>query len=204
MPTEMSKTANWASDKIKFNEEKSKVMLLTRQKRNEQKTVAEYLNNKIIPQVQTLKYLGIIMDYKLTFRDHINYVTDKCTRLVFALAKSAKINWGLGRKALKTIYVEGILSLLIYGAPVWIRAMEKVKYKNKVTRGQRLINIKMAKAYRTVSNEALCVVTGMTPLHVKIEEAARLYQYTGGSIKDKGSSTMIRQQDFGSTLQKLI
>jgi len=162
------------------------------------------LNIKIIPQVQTLKYLGIIMDYKLTFRDHINYVTEKCTRLVFALAKSAKINWGLGRKALKTIYVEGILSLLIYGAPVWIRAMEKVKYKNKVTRGQRLINIKMAKAYRTVSNEALCVVTGMTPLHVKIEEAARLYQYTGGSIKDKGSSTMIRQQDFGSTLQKLI
>jgi hypothetical protein len=47
------------------------------------------------------------MDYKLTFRDHINYVTEKCTRLIFALAKSAKINWELGHKALKTIYVGG-------------------------------------------------------------------------------------------------
>ena len=61
------------------------------------------MKNKIITQVQTLKYLGIIMDYKLTFRDHINYVTEKCTRLVFGLAKSANINGGLGHKVLKTI-----------------------------------------------------------------------------------------------------
>jgi len=34
---EMDKIANWARDKIKFNEEKSKVMLITRRKRKEQK-----------------------------------------------------------------------------------------------------------------------------------------------------------------------
>jgi len=126
----MSKIANWASDnKIQFNEEKSKVMLLTRRKRDEQKTVVVYLNDKIVPQVLTFKYLGIIMDYKLTFRDHINYVTEKCTRLVFALGKSAKINWGLGHKALKTMYVGGILPLLLYGAPVWIRQWKKKNIK---------------------------------------------------------------------------
>ena len=121
-----------------------------------------YLNNKPIPQVQKLKYLGIIFDYKLTFRDHVNYIAEKCMKLTFTLAKSVKINWGLGHKALKTIYAGAILPLLLYGAPVWIRAMEKGKYKNKISRVQRLINIKMAKAYRTVSSEALCVVTGMT------------------------------------------
>jgi ribonuclease HI len=182
---EMDKIANWAKDnKITFNEEKSKVMLLTRRKRKEQKNVAVYLNNKAIPQVQKLKYLGIIFDYKLTFRDHINYIVEKCTKLTFALAKSAKINWGLGHKALRTIYVGGILPLLLYGAPVWIKAMEKEKYKNKVSRVQRLINIKMAKAYRTVSSEALCVVTGMTPIHLKIEQAAEFYLHTRSHIKD--------------------
>jgi hypothetical protein len=137
-------------------------MLLTRRKRKEQKKVAVYLNNKAIPQVQKLKYLSIIFDYKLTFRDHTNYIAEKCTKLTFTLAKSAKINWGLGHKALKTIYVGGILPLLLYGAPVWIRAMEKEKCKNKVTIVQRLINIKMAKAYCTVSSEVLCVVTDGT------------------------------------------
>jgi hypothetical protein len=102
----MDKIANWARDnEIKFNEEESKVMLLARRKRKEQKKVAVYLNNKTIPQVQKLKYLGIIIDSKLTFRDHINYIAEKCTKLIFVLAKSAKINWGLGHKALKTIYV---------------------------------------------------------------------------------------------------
>jgi hypothetical protein len=116
---EMQKIEIWARDnKIQFNKEKSKVMLLTRQKRSKQKKVAVYLNNKTILQVQKIKYLGIIMDYKLTFREHVNYIAEKCTKLIFVLAKSAKINWGLGHKALKRIYEGGILPLLLYGAPV--------------------------------------------------------------------------------------
>jgi hypothetical protein len=123
---EIDKIASWASDnKIKVNEEKAKVMVLARRKRKEQKNVTVYLNNKAIPQVQKLKYLGIIFDYKLTFRDHINYIAEKCTKLTFALESSAKINWGLGHKALSTIYVGGILVLLLYGAPVWVKAVEK-------------------------------------------------------------------------------
>ena len=150
-------------------------MVLTRRKRKEQKTVAVYLNNKIIPQVQKLKYLGIIIDSKLTFREHINYVAEKCTKLIFALSKSAKINWGLGHKALKTIYVGGILPLLLYGAPVWIRAMEKEKYKNKITRVQRLINIKIVKAYRTITYDASCVIAGVRPTQITIEQKIKNY-----------------------------
>jgi hypothetical protein len=42
----------------------------------------------------------------------------------------------------------------------------------------------MAKAYRTVSSEALCVITGMTPINLKIEQAARLYPQTRNQTKD--------------------
>ena len=75
----------------------------------------------------------------------------------FSLSKAAKLNWGLNPKALKTIYLGGILPLLLYGAPVWCKAMTLENCKAKLTRVQRIINIKIAKAYRTVSNEALCV-----------------------------------------------
>jgi len=34
-----------------------------------------------------MKYLGIIFDRKLTFREHINYIVKKCTKLIFALSK---------------------------------------------------------------------------------------------------------------------
>ena len=43
---------------------------MTRRKRKEQKEILVYINNKAIPQVQKLKYLGIIFDNKLLFREN--------------------------------------------------------------------------------------------------------------------------------------
>jgi hypothetical protein len=96
--------------------------------------------------------------------EHINYVADYFKKLIFQLAKVAKINWGLSHKPLQTIYLGGIQPLLIYGAPVWIKAIRKENYKKRLLRLQGLINIKMAKAYRTMSHEALCVLTDMIPI----------------------------------------
>ena len=57
----MDKISIWAEkNKTKLNEENSKVMLLIRRKRKEQKEVAIYMNNKAILHVQKLKSLGII------------------------------------------------------------------------------------------------------------------------------------------------
>ena len=128
---EMGKITLWAeNNKTKFNEEKSQVMLMTRRIRKEQKEILVYIINKAIPQVQKLKYLGIFD--KLSFREHINYVADKCKKLVFQLAKAAKLNWVLSHKALQTIYLGGIQQLLIYGAPVWIKAIRKEPHKAKL------------------------------------------------------------------------
>jgi len=62
----------------------------------------------------------------------------------------------------------------MYGAPVWIKYLNKESNEARQLKVQRLIKIKMAKAYRTVSHEALCVVIAMIPIDIKIEEAARL------------------------------
>ena len=182
---EMNKITAWAKEnKIRFNEGRSKVMLMTRRKRKEQEDDI-YMNNKPIPQVHRLKYLGIIFHSKFTLKEHINYMADKCTKLIFSLSKAVKFNWGLNHETLKTVYTGGILPLLLYGAPVWIKAMEKGSYKSKLKRVQRLINIKIAKAYHTVSNEALRILTGLTPITIKIEEAAQFYHLTRGSTKEE-------------------
>jgi len=152
---------------------------MTRRKRKEQKEILVYINNKATPQVQKLKYLVIIFDNKLLFRKHINYVADKCKKLIFQLTKAAKLNWNLSHKALQTIYLGGIQPLLIYGAPVWFKAIRKENYKANVLRVQRLINRKMAKAYHTVSHEALCVFTCTITIDLKIEQTVKIYQTKG-------------------------
>jgi hypothetical protein len=75
---ELTKIAAWARDnKIQFNEQKSKTTLISRRKRKERKDVTIYLNSRPLTQVQCLKYLGIILDKKLTFKNHINYVYNR-------------------------------------------------------------------------------------------------------------------------------
>jgi hypothetical protein len=157
MNLELRKISDWAqNNKLKFSEHKSKVMLMSYRKRKEKKEVELNHNNKLLAQVNGIKYLGIIFYNKMTFRDHVNYVEEKCTKLIFTLLKLAEVTWGLKHESLKTIYTGGILSLILYGAPVWKSVLDNTFYKAKLIRIQRLINIRIAKAYHTVSNEALC------------------------------------------------
>jgi hypothetical protein len=80
---ELSKITAWSkSNKITFNEDKSKVMLKSRRKRKETKEITVYLNNKPLEQVNTMKYLGIIIDNKFKFSEHIRYAAEKCTKLI--------------------------------------------------------------------------------------------------------------------------
>jgi len=88
------------------------------------------------------------------------------------------LGWGLKHEALKTIYIGAILLLMLYGAPVWIGAMEKKCNKIIYSRMQRLMNIKITKAFRTTSHEALCTFTGSKPIVITAEETAQIYRIT--------------------------
>ena len=65
-------------------------------------------------------------------------------------------------------------------SPIMESVLDNTSYKAKLIRIQRLINIRIAKAYRTVSKEALCVITGLTTINIKIEETAKYYECIKG------------------------
>ena len=173
---EMSKITAWSKrNKFGFNEEKSKAMLISMRKRKEVKDIKTCLNNKPLEQVTTMKYLGTVIDDKFKFSQQIRYAAGKCAKLIFSLSKAAKISWEHKHEALKTIYEGEILPFLLYGAPECIETMKYEYNRRKYIRVQRLMNIRIAKAYRTTSSEALCIVTGTTPIVIRSEEAARGY-----------------------------
>jgi ribonuclease HI len=173
--SDTSKIERWAKEiKMQFNEAKAKAMLITRKRCN--KLINVYLNNKKLEEVEEMKYLGIYFDSRLTFDKHIQYTAENSTKLIYMLGRSAKFYWGLGYKALKTIYEGALIPLLRYGAPVWDEAVLKERNLRMPQRTQRLINIKTAKAFRTISFEASCMMAGVQPLGIVIEENARMYE----------------------------
>ena len=171
------------NNKTRFNDKTSKVMIVSRRKRKENKNITVYLNNKPLDQVTKMKYLGIILDDKFRFNEHIKYTAESCGKLIHSLSRAAKMMWGIKHAAMDTIYKGARLPLLTYGAPVWIEAMNHEYNRQKYIRVQRLINISMAKAYRTTSSEDLCMLTAMTPIIIKLEEIVNdTTQKRGGVI----------------------
>jgi len=66
---ELCKISTWAREnKLQFNEKNSQVMLLTRRRRKENKEIKIYLSNRPLIKVNSMRYLGIIFDHKLTFK----------------------------------------------------------------------------------------------------------------------------------------
>jgi len=136
----------------------------------------KYLNNRRLEVVKEMKYLGIYFDSRLAFDIHINYIAENSTKLIHRQGRSAKLHWGLGHKSLKIIYEGALTPLLTYGAPVRDKALVKQRNLGMLKTVQRLINIKIAKACRTISFEALCMMAGVPPIGIVIEEKVRLYK----------------------------
>ncbi|GFT54487.1 RNA-directed DNA polymerase from mobile element jockey [Trichonephila clavipes] len=77
------------------------------------------LQNQRIPWSQHTKYLGVIVDKNLTFRQHITYIRDKfknTTRKLYSLiCRKSKLN----RHNKLLIYTLIMKPLLTYASPVW-------------------------------------------------------------------------------------
>jgi hypothetical protein len=102
---------------------------------------------------------------------------------------------------MKMIYNGAILPQLLFAASVWIESMKKKYNRAKYIRVQRIINLRIAKEYHTISHEALCILTGIPPITIKAEEAVALYNITGRNIqkyqldKDESSRDWLHPAD---------
>ena len=72
---------------------------------------------------------------------------------------------------MKTLYERCIEPIMLYACRVWGHRVAATQVNaRKVTAIQRLMLIRMTRAYRTVSHAALCAMTGIIPIAMKIDE----------------------------------
>lgn len=98
-------------------------------------------------------YLGIILDEKLSFRQHPTEVAAKATAIFYKNRRGAKASWGLDFKALTILYKGIGDSILLYGAAVWIHRMTLATYANSLLRAQRMMLLTVCKGYRTLPKD---------------------------------------------------
>jgi len=71
-------TKHWMNiNKLKMNARKIKYMIEVLKKKLRNNTILKYLDGIEIERVETMKYLGIIIDDRLQFQNHCDYILKK-------------------------------------------------------------------------------------------------------------------------------
>lgn len=100
-------------NRLLLNVKKTKILLFE----NRQCTYPNFsYNGTIIEVVKSFNYLGLQIDSRLKWQDHINHVIKKITPYIFILRRLRNI---FNKPVLKIIYSSYILSNIMYLNPIW-------------------------------------------------------------------------------------
>jgi ribonuclease HI len=137
------------------------------------------IQHKEISRVQKHKYLGVIINQNFSPKEHIQSLRDKSRNLSLKLAQIYKKNWGISNINAKRIYLGVIEPILTYGATAWYDGT--VRMDSILASAQRAPLLRICNTFKTVSTEALQILSGILPIDLKIREmiAYRTYMKNG-------------------------
>lgn len=105
--------------KISINSSKSESLVLTKKFTNNRIIVPLSINNEPIPIVRRAKYLGVVLDERLSFKPQVSYLMQKAYLAMQKLYTllSPKSHLSPANKLL--LYQQVIRPVITYAAPVW-------------------------------------------------------------------------------------
>ena len=115
--SELDKLSNWLSaNKLSLNVKKSYYMVFHRAKLKIDKHAAIKMNGVFLQRTNSLKYLGVIIDHKLNWTQHIAHVRNKVSKGIGIMYRARNY---LTKNSLKSLYFSYIYPYLIYCVEIW-------------------------------------------------------------------------------------
>ena len=110
-------------NKLTLNVAKSKFMIIKRRNNVSYNSFTLKYNGKRMERCSSYKYLGVYLDEKLTWKDHITYLCEKLSKMCGLFAK---LRHCCNTELLKTVYHALVESHLQYCNIIWGNANEKI------------------------------------------------------------------------------
>jgi len=148
-----------------------------------------YIEDKQIKIENTVKFLGVYLDERLTWKQHIDYIVKKCKTRLNLMRSISGASWGASKSSLMTIYRALIRSVIDYGAIAYDTATEAQKRRLDTIQYQAL---RIATgAMTSTSLAALQVESGETPLQLRRLELQIKYGIKVKTIQDHPAAKVI-------------
>jgi len=116
MNSELGKLSKWfKANKLSLNISKTKFMLFTRRK-NVHPDFKLYIDNREIDRVESMKFLGVLIDEHINWKEHIRLI---CIKLARSIGVINRLKRFLPFKILKQLYCCLFLSHIQYCILIW-------------------------------------------------------------------------------------
>jgi ribonuclease HI len=140
-------------------------------------------DHTILPSVSH-KFLGVVLDQTLNFKEHANYALGKGEKYAAQLRRLAQKRRGVPSRLARNLHNGVVLTKMLYAAEVWcspIREPEPGKKKKrgsvgfaaKLARVQRTSTIFITGALRSTPTVALDAHAGILPMHLAINKVCQ-------------------------------
>jgi hypothetical protein len=115
----VDKVAKWGCKwKLKFSASKSSSVVFTRAYKHGDDPLL-FLKGQRIPNAKKVKFLGITMDVKLLWKDHIAAVINNCVKIKNAFSIISKSSYVLSLKSLSTLFKSLVRRRIYYGLIIY-------------------------------------------------------------------------------------
>ena len=117
MNTELDLLSTWLkSNKLSLNTHKTFFQLFPRARIKTNNSVNIIVDKCVLNKVTSIKYLGVIIDHKLNWIEHISYVKNKISKGIGILYKARQF---LEKRDLLNLFYSYIYPYLIYCIEIW-------------------------------------------------------------------------------------
>ncbi|XP_046599987.1 uncharacterized protein LOC124295147 [Neodiprion lecontei] len=192
---------DWLHEKgLELAEKKTEVVVLTR--RHKLRVNPIMVKGHQVRPAKSVKYLGVTVDAKLNFAEHVATAADKAMRTATALGRLMPNTGGPGY-ARRRLLAGVAYSVMLYGAPVWAEALKVARNRNRVDAVGRVCALRVTSAYRTASTAAVMVLAGLIPPHLMAEERRRIATAeTGRGLHSKAAKARLRREEREMTIRR--
>lgn len=126
------------------------------------------LMGRRINQVKSVKYLGIRIDSKLTFEEHLTEKVKSCKRILFGMKAFCDKNWGPAPEMMHYAYTSKIRPILSYCCFAFTPRLKQHQIE-KLERLQRLCLMMMGNFRRNTATQNLNIITDTIPIELYLK-----------------------------------
>ena len=114
---ELKKVSDWLDvNKLSLNVTKSNFVMFHSPEKKISFSLNIYVNDKLLQERACIKYLGVMIDTNLRWKEHVNYLSKKIKRSIGLLSK---IRYYVDLSCLFKLYYTLVYPFLIYGLVAW-------------------------------------------------------------------------------------